>query len=174
MEPKPTLPETTRSAARAGRPAPAPGSAAVHAPALQLQPPSPSRAPAAPASLAALAALAAFAALASLAPAPEALAQIAGAKPVTPQDAWNPKPDEADFALPMPCGLSMAFRPIFIPEKGLLGEMEGYFGSELQDSSGNASLGRKRRAFVGSPLSIGDLPELYRAVAAAAKAKLSG
>ncbi|MDR2611600.1 MAG: formylglycine-generating enzyme family protein [Deltaproteobacteria bacterium] len=120
-----------------------------------------------------LASLALLAAL-SLAATPSLRAQIAGARPVGPQDAWNPRPDDGDFTIPLPCGLSMAFRPIFIPEKGYLGELEGHFGTELQsDTDQTQSLSRRHRVYLGSPLSIENLPESYRPKAQAMKAELS-
>jgi hypothetical protein len=124
--------------------------------------------PPAPAFLAlALAALALAAAL--LAPADEARAQIGSARPVTPQDAWNPKPDDLDYVLPLPCDLAMAFRPVFMTEKGYLGETVGYFGTELQSSNDQTeSFSRRHRVYVGSPLSISELPEAYRPKAVAA------
>jgi hypothetical protein len=51
-----------------------------------------------------------------------ATAQIRRTNPITPADAWNPKPADDDFVLPMPCNLSMAFRPIFILGRGYLTE----------------------------------------------------
>jgi hypothetical protein len=126
------------------------------------------------AAFAATAALLAALALGHPALAPEASAQIAGARPATPQDAWNPKPAEGDFTVPLPCELSMAFRPVFIPEKGYLGELEGYFGSELQSANDETqSFSRRHKVYVGSPLSVDNLPEAYRATASAMKAKLS-
>jgi hypothetical protein len=101
----------------------------------------------------------------------EARAQASAARQVTPQDAWNPRPDDGDFVLPLPCELSMAFRPVFIPVKGYLGELEGYFGSESQaEGDRTESLNRRRKAYVGSALSLENLPEACRPKAEKVKA----
>jgi formylglycine-generating enzyme required for sulfatase activity len=93
---------------------------------------------------------------------------------VTPQDAWNPKPDDMDYVLPLPCDLSMAFRPVFVTKKGILGETKGDFGSELQSANDQTeNFSKRHTVFVGAPLSIPDLPESYRPVAEAAKAQAS-
>ncbi|MDR1315222.1 MAG: formylglycine-generating enzyme family protein [Deltaproteobacteria bacterium] len=132
-----------------------------------------------------------------------AIAQLRVANQATPQDASNPNPAEDDYVVPLPCELTMAFRPVFIPVTGYLGEMVGYFGSESRgeeaqggDEPGAApeapkapapegqggqqpssddieSLTRRHKVYVGSPLSIDNLPAAYRPTALAIKNKLS-
>lgn len=55
------------------------------------------------------------------APADASLAKRGGE--VSTADACNPHPDKDDIVLPMPGGLSMAFRLVAVPSKGLLWDM---------------------------------------------------
>jgi hypothetical protein len=121
-------------------------------------------------SVPALAAAASLLLLLASFPAADAEAQIAAAgRPATPQEASNPDPDPLDYVIPLPCNLTMAFRPVFVTVKGYLGETEGYFGSELQSENDQTrSFSQRRRVFVGSPLAIKDLPEAYRPLATGA------
>ncbi|MDR1315221.1 MAG: formylglycine-generating enzyme family protein [Deltaproteobacteria bacterium] len=92
---------------------------------------------------------------------------------VTPQHAWNPRPDASDFVVPLPCGLSMAFRPVFIPDRGYLGEIVGYFGSDPRsEQDWTENFNRRHKIYLGSPLSIEDLPAPYRPTAVALKNRL--
>ncbi|MDR2405698.1 MAG: formylglycine-generating enzyme family protein [Deltaproteobacteria bacterium] len=72
----------------------------------------------------------------------------------------NPKPDDYDYIIPLPCQLTMAFRVIFIPKKGYLGEVSTFFGSDLvPDGAQELSfITRKYKGTLGSSLSIENLP----------------
>ena len=52
-----------------------------------------------------------------------ALAALARKADVSTADAFNPKPSDTDIILPMPCGLSMVFKLVAVPAKGLLWDM---------------------------------------------------
>ena len=52
-----------------------------------------------------------------------ALAALARKADVSTTDAYNPKPSDTDIILPMPCGLSMVFKLVAVPAKGLLWDM---------------------------------------------------
>jgi hypothetical protein len=109
----------------------------------------------------------------SLAIAP-AQAQIA--RQLSPQAATNPKPADGDYLVPLPCDLSMAFRVIFIPERGLLGEVTTYFGADRVVESGSQEqnfINRKHKGYLGSALSIDSLPESFQAKAWELKNALS-
>ena len=62
------------------------------------------------------------------APADAALAKRGGE--VSTADACNPHPDKDDIVLPMPSGLSMAFRLVAVPSKGLLWDMSARPGRD--------------------------------------------
>ncbi|MDR1297572.1 MAG: SUMF1/EgtB/PvdO family nonheme iron enzyme [Deltaproteobacteria bacterium] len=91
------------------------------------------------------------------------LAAVFSPSPASGADpAWHdPRPAEGDVGLPMPCGLSMVFRPVAVPAAGYLddlGQRQGYFG---RGSDGLAD--RPRQARVASSMTLRDLPERYRA-----------
>ncbi|MDR2352214.1 MAG: SUMF1/EgtB/PvdO family nonheme iron enzyme [Deltaproteobacteria bacterium] len=93
------------------------------------------------------------------------LAQVGG-RAVDPLAAvWNPKPDkETDYVIPLPCeGMGMAFTLVFIPEAGYLGEMEAFLGSNENFSRENPTyFNRRHKIFLGSALSIDNLPADYQ------------
>ncbi|MDR0621118.1 MAG: formylglycine-generating enzyme family protein [Deltaproteobacteria bacterium] len=49
---------------------------------------------------------------------------------------FNPKPDDSDLVIPMPCGLSMVFKLVMIPAAGFLGDMELKQGTLGQNGKG--------------------------------------
>jgi hypothetical protein len=128
--------------------------------------------PSAAAAAAALSAVLLSAAIQAIPHAAEA--QIAGAREATPQDAWNPRPDPGDFIVPLPCGLGMAFRPIFVPWKGFpeaIYNVPHPFPRDEDDPVRKYS--RKHKAYMESPLSVEHLPAAYRKVAMSMRDSLS-
>jgi formylglycine-generating enzyme required for sulfatase activity len=93
----------------------------------------------------------------------EVSAQLTRRGKFNESDAYNPKPDRADLIYPMPCNLQMVFKAVSLPVKGLLGDMETRLGTD--DDHPNAFFDRKYKAFLGSSLSLSDLPADQRAVA---------
>ena len=98
------------------------------------------------------------------APADAALAKRAGSSSA---DACNPHPDDKDIILPMPGGLSMAFRLVAVPSKGLLWDMAARPGRDDAANSDRAFYDRRYRAFLSAPFSRADLPASWRAQAPA-------
>jgi hypothetical protein len=89
---------------------------------------------------------------------------IGGRGRVTAESVWNPKPDPTDFILPLPCGLGMAFRPIFIPEKGYLAEARVFLGADQGDPGDGqtrAFVNSRRDARLGSALALENMPDSY-------------
>jgi hypothetical protein len=82
--------------------------------------------------------------------------------------AMNPHPDPLDFSLPLPCGLSMAFRTAAVPARALLSDLELSLGGGGDYAESLVS--RPHLAFVASSLTVNELPEPYRAAAAQAMA----
>ncbi|WP_337429824.1 SUMF1/EgtB/PvdO family nonheme iron enzyme, partial [Desulfovibrio sp.] len=99
------------------------------------------------------------------APADAALAKRGGE--VSTTDACNPHPDKDDIVLPMPGGLSMAFRLVAVPSKGLLWDMSARPGRDDAANSDRAFYDRRYRAFLSAPFSRADLPAQWRAQAPA-------
>ena len=99
------------------------------------------------------------------APADAALAKRGGE--VSTADACNPHPDKDDIVLPMPGGLSMAFRLVAVPSKGLLWDMSARPGRDDAANSDRAFYDRRYRAFLSAPFSRADLPSSWRAQAPA-------
>ncbi|MDR1310129.1 MAG: formylglycine-generating enzyme family protein [Deltaproteobacteria bacterium] len=95
-----------------------------------------------------------------------ARAAIAKKGMVSPESVQNPKPDDLDLFLPMPCGLSMAFRAVALPVSGKVSDFETFLGSDAD--SDNAFLDNRHRVSLGSGLSLENLPEPMRSVAARA------
>ena len=85
------------------------------------------------------------------APADAALAKRGGE--VSTADACNPHPDKDDIVLPMPGGLSMAFRLVAVPSKGLLWDMSARPGRDDAANSDRAFYDRRYRAFLSAPFS---------------------
>jgi hypothetical protein len=57
----------------------------------------------------------------------------------------------------------MAFRPVFIPETGYLGELRGFFGSDETAPGDQAqSINHKHSVHIGATLTVGNLPADYR------------
>lgn len=105
-----------------------------------------------------------------LAALPAASADAALAKrggEVSTADACNPHPDKDDIVLPMPSGLSMAFRLVAVPSKGLLWDMSARPGRDDAANSDRAFYDRRYRAFLSAPFSRADLPAQWRAQAPA-------
>jgi hypothetical protein len=89
---------------------------------------------------------------------------------VTAAEVSNPAPDKHDYSVPLPCGLSMAFRLILIPEQGALGEVSSHFGTELQHQAGGGGgenfESRRHKVYLGSALSADELPKSFQPKAA--------
>lgn len=98
---------------------------------------------------------------------------------INSQSVSNPNLDENDFLLPLPCDLTMAFRLIFIPEIGKTGEIKVIFGSSLKNVTLDdgveisTDFNGKHTVYLGSPLSISNLPSDYKPIAAAIKQNLT-
>lgn len=103
---------------------------------------------------------------AGLLPAP-ADAALAKRTETSSADACNPHPDDKDIILPMPDGLSMAFRLVAVPSKGLLWDMAARPGRDDAANSDRAFYDRRYRAFLSAPFSRADLPASWRAQAPA-------
>ncbi|MDR3204207.1 MAG: SUMF1/EgtB/PvdO family nonheme iron enzyme [Deltaproteobacteria bacterium] len=85
---------------------------------------------------------------------------------VKTESVYNPKPLEGDVLLPMPCGLSMAFRLVAIRVKGRLRDMETRFGND--DDNSKPFLDRHHPVYLGSPIGLNDLPPALRQAASPA------
>ena len=83
------------------------------------------------------------------APADAALAKRGGE--VSTAEACNPHPDKDDIVLPMPGGLSMVFRLVAVPSKGLLWDMSARPGRDDAANSDRAFYDRRYRAFSPRP-----------------------
>ena len=82
--------------------------------------------------------------------------------PVTLQQTWNPKTDARDIILPMPCGLSMAFRAVAVPGKA---------GQEFPFVMGISTVGKERRIYgerregrIAGVFAVHDLPIAWRSL----------
>ena len=97
------------------------------------------------------------------------MAQQADPKAQNPQPdpkAQNPQPDPLDILMPLPCGLSMAFRVVAVPAQNYLSD----FGLSLGGGGdySESLVSRPHMAFVASSLTVGEIPEPYRQAASQA------
>lgn len=92
-------------------------------------------------------------------PADAALRSAAGAggKPLTAQDISNPNPDARDIVLPMPGGLTMAFRTVAVPAGKFLFDREFQMGLINSDQDRKV-YERRTRAFISAPFTKENLP----------------
>jgi hypothetical protein len=93
----------------------------------------------------------------------DAEAQLTRRGEVNPADVYNPKPDDGDIILPMPCDLKMVFKAVSLPVKGHLKDFETRLGTEEEHPNG--FFDRKYKAFLGSALSLANLPQAFQSVA---------
>lgn len=75
-------------------------------------------------------------------------------------EATNPHPVDNDIILPMPCGLSMAFKLVAVPAKGLLWDMPARPGLN-DDEAGRAYYDRRYNTALSAPFSRADLPAAW-------------
>jgi hypothetical protein len=92
----------------------------------------------------------------------------AGAQPTEPAAETtaaieNPKPETTDVLVPMPCGLSMAFKTVAIPVQGLFNDLGLDMGGA--GASDEGFIDRKHRSHLAAPLSLENLPETQRQAA---------
>lgn len=81
---------------------------------------------------------------------------------VNATEAYNPQPAETDLLLPMPCGVSMAFKAVGVQAGGFLWDLETMFGSDESDRRGRDYYERRYNAAVSGPFSAQDLPAAWR------------
>ncbi len=96
-------------------------------------------------------------------PAQDAQAALRKKADVNRTDTWNPNPDERDVVLPMPGGLSMAFRLVAVPANGFLWSLSLNMG--IPDSSDpiRTYYDSTHKTFLSAPFAAKDLPESWHA-----------
>ena len=101
--------------------------------------------------------------LSLLVPAPQPHAALKKKEDVNLDDAWNPGPDEKDIVLPMPGGLSMAFRLVAVPANGFLWSMSLNMGVSDTADPGRSYYDASHRTFLSAPFAASDVPGAWRA-----------
>lgn len=96
---------------------------------------------------------------------PDAHAALERKTAVSAAAACNPQPEAEDIVLPMPCGLSMAFRLVAVPAKGLLWDMPLRPGLDDSAHQDRAFYDRRYNAALSGALTLADLPPSWRAQA---------
>ena len=91
-----------------------------------------------------------------------ALAALARKTDVTTADAYNPKPADNDIILPMPCGLSMVFKLVAVPAKGLLWDMPMRPGVDDSAHQDRAFYDRRYNTALSGAFTLEDLPATWR------------
>lgn len=82
---------------------------------------------------------------------------------IEPETAYNPKPDQHDLTLPMPCGGQMVFRAVGVPAQGFLWDLELSLGSDKSGRTNNDYYERRYSTAVSGPFGAADLPAAWRA-----------
>ena len=126
-----------------------------------------------PALLAAFIALLAIS-VAVLGPAPALGQGLARKGQIAPEGLYNPKPDQLDLALPMPCQMAMVFRVVGFRLDGKLKDIKVRFGSDSPVDDGSGFLDHRHLVHLGSALSVEHLPPEWRGVVEAALNGASG
>jgi len=91
-----------------------------------------------------------------------ALAALTRKAEVSAADACNPKPADNDIVLPMPCGLSMAFKLVAVPAKGLLWDMPMRPGVDDTAHQDRAYYDRRYNTALSGAFTLEDLPAAWR------------
>lgn len=94
-----------------------------------------------------------------------ALAALARKADVSTADAFNPKPSDTDIILPMPCGLSMVFKLVAVPAKGLLWDMPMRPGVDDSSHQDRAYYDRRFNTALSGTFTLDDLPAAWRKMA---------
>lgn len=90
------------------------------------------------------------------------LAALARRADVSTADAYNPKPADNDIILPMPCGLSMVFKLVAVPAKGLLWDMPMRPGVDDSAHQDRAFYDRRYNTALSGAFTLEDLPAAWR------------
>ena len=90
------------------------------------------------------------------------LAALARKADASAADACNPKPADNDIILPMPCGLSMAFKLVAVPAKGLLWDMPMRPGVDDTAHQDRAYYDRRYNTALSGAFTLEDLPAAWR------------
>lgn len=90
------------------------------------------------------------------------LAALARKADVSTADAYNPKPADNDIILPMPCGLSMVFKLVAVPAKGLLWDMPMRPGVDDSAHQDRAFYDRRYNTALSGAFMLEDLPAAWR------------
>lgn len=80
-------------------------------------------------------------------------------------DATNPKPADDDIILPMPCNLTMVFKLVAVPAKGLLWDMPMRPGIDDSANADRAFYDRRYNTALSGAFSLEDLPPDWRKLA---------
>ena len=91
-----------------------------------------------------------------------ALAALARKADVSTADTYNPKPADNDIILPMPCGLSMVFKLVAVPAKGLLWDMPMRPGVDDSAHQDRAFYDRRYNTALSGAFTLEDLPAAWR------------
>lgn len=75
------------------------------------------------------------------------------------RETYDPNPDNADLALPMPCELSMIFRVVAVPVSGYISDFETAFGSDDGDRPGQEFYDRRYMQGISGPFRFSDMPK---------------
>jgi formylglycine-generating enzyme required for sulfatase activity len=79
------------------------------------------------------------------------------------RDMVNPTPFEGDFELPMPCGGKLILRPVCVPARSYLGDLQLQLGCENCGRPDQSFMEGKRIAALAGAFTLDDLPAPWQA-----------
>lgn len=81
---------------------------------------------------------------------------------ISPQAAWNPAPLPDDILLPMPCGLSLALRPVDVSSGSLLRDKKFSMGITEALNQDRQIYERRFDGYIAAPFTLSDLPATWK------------
>ncbi len=93
---------------------------------------------------------------------PQAHAALAAKGSATLKEAFNPRPDNTDIVLPMPCNLSMVFKIVAVPAQGFLWDLNTRFGHDNAKNADRAYYDSRYTASLAAPFSKEDFPKTWQ------------
>lgn len=88
---------------------------------------------------------------------------------VSPKEACNPRPQADDIILPMPCHLTLALRPVAIPQGALIRDKSFVMGVNNPENQDRQIYERQFPGHIAAPFTAGELPGAWKGKIKAAR-----
>lgn len=81
---------------------------------------------------------------------------------IMPEKTWNPRPEQGDILLPMPCELKLALRVVAVPAGTLLQDRRFFMGISVADDENRQIYERRFPAHIAAPFTAADIPQAWQ------------